>query len=145
MGAAEMDQPKRNGIAHRIACLLADMPLARAATRLRVPEADLGAILAGQPSTPMLEVLAAIVREFGVDPCWVVTGVYDGHTHRRALLDDTAIIDLLAQAFADDLELIPTRFSFEPPVSGQRPPGVDDGPDPRPRRRSEPSEGESRA
>ena len=131
VGAAGMDQAKRNGIAHRIACLLAETPLARAAARLRVQEADLGAILGARPSAPMLEVLAAVVREYGVDPSWVVTGVYDGHTHRRALLDDTAVIDLLAQAFAGDLEMIPSRFSFDPSVSGHGR-GDDDGMDAQP-------------
>lgn len=140
-----MDQPKRNGIAHRIACLLADVPVASAAARLRVQESDLGAILAGRPSAPMLQVLAAIVREFGVDPSWVVTGVYDGHTHRRALLDETAIIDLLAQAFAGDLELIPTRFNFDPSATGPRTPGGDHGSDGHAVRTSERMEGESRA
>jgi hypothetical protein len=34
---------------------------------------------------PTLDVLAAIVREFGVDPCWLIHGEYDSATHRAAV------------------------------------------------------------
>lgn len=36
---------------------------------------------------PTLDVLIAVVREFGVDPMWLLTGVYDAATH-RAVLDE---------------------------------------------------------
>ena len=34
----------------------------------------------------LIDVVAALVREFGVDPEWLLTGEYDSSTHRHALL-----------------------------------------------------------
>jgi hypothetical protein len=34
----------------------------------------------------LIDVVAALVREFAVDPQWLLTGQYDSATHRRALL-----------------------------------------------------------
>lgn len=34
----------------------------------------------------LIDVVAALVREFAVDPQWLLTGKYDPSTHRRALL-----------------------------------------------------------
>jgi hypothetical protein len=34
----------------------------------------------------LLDVVAALVREFAVDPQWLLTGQYDSRTHRHALL-----------------------------------------------------------
>ena len=34
----------------------------------------------------LIDVVAALVREFGVDPKWLLTGEYDSSTHRHALL-----------------------------------------------------------
>lgn len=39
---------------------------------------------------PALAVITAIVREYGVDPTWLVTGEYDAQTHRMALEADDA-------------------------------------------------------
>jgi hypothetical protein len=33
----------------------------------------------------LIDVLAALVREFGVDPQWLLVGEYNGASHRRAL------------------------------------------------------------
>lgn len=33
----------------------------------------------------LIDVIAALVREFGVDPQWLLTGQYDGAVHSRAL------------------------------------------------------------
>lgn len=32
---------------------------------------------------PTVDVIAAIVREYGVDPTWVLTGEYDSVSHRN--------------------------------------------------------------
>lgn len=40
----------------------------------------------------------AVVRSYGLDPTWLVTGEYDAATHRRALEHPTSIDHLLAQA-----------------------------------------------
>lgn len=45
-----------------------------------------------------VEVLTAVIREFGVDPTWLVTGAYDAGTHRAALETgdvDRAVRDLM--------------------------------------------------
>lgn len=34
----------------------------------------------------VVDVVAAFVREFAVDPQWLLTGKYDGAVHRQALL-----------------------------------------------------------
>jgi hypothetical protein len=34
----------------------------------------------------IIDLIAAVVREFAVDPRWLLTGKYDGAVHRRALL-----------------------------------------------------------
>ncbi|HEY2379217.1 MAG TPA: hypothetical protein VGH98_24765 [Gemmatimonadaceae bacterium] len=34
----------------------------------------------------MLDVVAAVVQEYAVDPMWLLTGQYDGAAHRNALL-----------------------------------------------------------
>ena len=34
----------------------------------------------------LVDVISALVREFGVDPQWLLTGQYDGAVHRRALV-----------------------------------------------------------
>jgi hypothetical protein len=34
----------------------------------------------------LIDVVAALVREFAVDPQWLLTGEYDGATHRQALI-----------------------------------------------------------
>jgi hypothetical protein len=41
-------------------------------------------------ASPRLDVgtLAAVVREFGIDPSWLLTGEYDSTTHHLALDDD---------------------------------------------------------
>jgi hypothetical protein len=36
---------------------------------------------------PWIEVLLAVIRHHGVDPTWILTGVYDQSTHREALED----------------------------------------------------------
>jgi len=33
----------------------------------------------------LIDVIAALVREFGIDPQWLLTVQYDGAVHRRAL------------------------------------------------------------
>lgn len=42
---------------------------------------------------PTLDVLIAVVREFGVDPMWLLTGVYDAATHRAVLDERSANVE----------------------------------------------------
>ena len=55
------------------------------ARRLRVDEESLRCTINGAWPRPSLAVILAIVREFGVDPCWLLTGDYDLSTHRRVI------------------------------------------------------------
>jgi hypothetical protein len=41
----------------------------------------------------VLKVLAAVVRVYGLDPSWLLTGQYDRATHRIALQQDAAGIE----------------------------------------------------
>ena len=46
---------------------------------------------------PWIEVLLAVIRRYGVDPTWILTGEYDHATHREALEDEPSIERLLAR------------------------------------------------
>jgi hypothetical protein len=59
--------------------------LTRAARELGVDETELRRIVVSASESPRLDVLAAIVRELGVDACWLMTGEYDWDAHRRQL------------------------------------------------------------
>lgn len=79
-------------IAARLRGLIAVQDSARIGTvaeRLRVDERSLRkSIDAGSPA-PTIDVIAALVRVYGLDPTWVLTGQYDPATHRTALEGDT--------------------------------------------------------
>jgi hypothetical protein len=55
------------------------------ALRLGVSEDALRATIRHAAPEPALEVLAAIVCEYGVDPTWLLTGKYDSSTHLPVL------------------------------------------------------------
>ena len=57
----------------------------RAAERLSVSERTLRISVDELAPRPTLEILAAIIREYGVDPSWLLFGVYDSATHRAAM------------------------------------------------------------
>lgn len=46
---------------------------------------------------PWIEVLLAVIRRYGVDPTWILTGEYDHATHREALENDPSVERLLAR------------------------------------------------
>lgn len=63
------------------------------ASRLNVPEDALRLSLDPESPRPALRVVVAIVRVFGVDPTWLLTGDYDSATHRRSFeLDERTTI-----------------------------------------------------
>src|SRR5438132_1359294 len=61
------------------------------ARRLRVPEFALRMSLDDDAPQPTLEVLAAIVREYGVDPSWLIHGEYNAATHHAVLDGDQRV------------------------------------------------------
>ena len=89
-----------NAIAARIRGLVhirdeSDIPAI--AARLGVSEASLRmSVEKGRP-LPTLDVIAAIVRIYGLDPSWVLTGDYDSATHRDALNSDTSEVEIMLQ------------------------------------------------
>jgi hypothetical protein len=76
--------------------------LTNAAARLGVDENDLRAALDGKSSRSALNVIGAIIRVYGLDPTWVLSGKYDQATHRVALQNDAAQIDALLQSLVTE-------------------------------------------
>ena len=77
--------------------------LAAAAQRLLVTEVALRISVDELEPHPALDVLAALVRVYGVDPTWLLTGEYDAATHRAALDDENESGSSLAQLIASRL------------------------------------------
>lgn len=46
---------------------------------------------------PTVEVLAAVIRVCGVDPTWLLTGVYDASTHRTCINEPSGIAAMLRE------------------------------------------------
>jgi hypothetical protein len=59
--------------------------VAKSAERLRIDEFTLRRSIDVKSPHPTLEVMVAAVREFGVDPNWLLTGDYSPTSHRRAM------------------------------------------------------------
>lgn len=57
----------------------------RLAAQLRVDETSLRMSVDELSPYPTLDVLTAVIGEFGVDPHWLMTGEYDSATHRVAV------------------------------------------------------------
>jgi hypothetical protein len=85
----------RAAIAARLRGLLGGQDhgdLEQTSERLRVDEVSLRMSIDELAPYPTVDVLAAVVREYGVDPSWLLTGTYDSSTHRRVLEADTRTI-----------------------------------------------------
>jgi len=67
------------------------------AQSLGVRESTLRASIDEESPRPWVEVVLAVVRRFGVDPTWILTGVYDSATHRAALEDEANAERLLSR------------------------------------------------
>jgi hypothetical protein len=55
------------------------------AARLRVDEVALRITIDELSPYPTMSVIAAVIREFGVDPSWLLTGEYSPAAHREIL------------------------------------------------------------
>ena len=87
MNSGADDELSNDGIADRIRALLFPAgvrDLADVARNLRVSEFALRRTLSVAAPSADPDVLAAIVWELGVDPNWLLTGVYDATVHRKA-------------------------------------------------------------
>jgi hypothetical protein len=60
----------------------------QAARRLLVDEVALRISVDELAPYPTLDVLAAVVEAYGVDPAWLITGEYDLKVHRVAISSD---------------------------------------------------------
>jgi hypothetical protein len=58
--------------------------LESAARRLGVDEQALRISVDDVEPEPTIDVLKAVVREYGVDPTWLITGEHDASSHRLA-------------------------------------------------------------
>src|ERR1041385_1877298 len=101
----------REGIAERIRSLMAhETHPASAAAMLRVPASELRAAVDPVAPFQSIAVLEAVVREYGVDPSWLITGDYDVRTHVMSVDDGPHIVrgivnsQLLARAERDAAE-----------------------------------------
>ena len=92
---------RTRGIAARVRGLIGGQDsgdLAATAKRLGVTETALRRTVDPSMPTPALDVLAAIVNEYGVDPHWLLCGEYDVQIHRTAIASGhrTTPVDLVA-------------------------------------------------
>jgi len=62
------------------------------ARHLRVDELELRITIDAKSPHPAMGVLLAVIREYAVDPTWLLTGEYDSATHRRTLSGDRAVL-----------------------------------------------------
>jgi hypothetical protein len=84
----------RMAIAARIRGLISgqdDGDPARCAARLHVDEVGLRMSIDELAPNPTIDVVAAIVTTYGVDPSWLLSGEYDAATHRGILEGDESV------------------------------------------------------
>jgi hypothetical protein len=69
---------------------------------LGVSEASLRISLDPTNPDPTFDVLAAVIRVYGVDPTWLVTGLYDPISHRATLYssDEHLVLRALRELYA---------------------------------------------
>jgi hypothetical protein len=109
------------GIAARLRGLLMgqdDGDLGHIATRLGVDELSLRLSVDDLAPYPTVDVLAAVVLAYGVDPTWLLTGNYSPTTHRTVAdapmdLAADSIRVMIDQSISADSSLRPPRVSRE--------------------------------
>ena len=72
------------------------------ARRLGVDELALRVTIDDASPHPVVDVLAAIVANMGVDPSWLIKGEYDLATHRRVEEEDPASMPSTLRQVAHD-------------------------------------------
>ena len=89
----------RRAVGARLRSLICGQPnssVGDTAARLGVSEAALNAAIDESSPHPTPVVVAAVVRALGVDPGWLLTGVYDAAMHRHSLEDEADVGSNLA-------------------------------------------------
>jgi hypothetical protein len=79
--------------------------LSNIAERLTVSEHGLRSVVERRSREVDLNALAAIVRVYGLDPSWVLTGQYDRATHRESLEGDSERIAAILQRVRSNVTL----------------------------------------
>lgn len=98
-----MKDDTKAAIAARIRGLIAgqDASLSDAARRLKVDEVSLRMSVDELAPYPTVDVIAGLVREYGVDPTWVITGEYDSRVHRMMEDKHTGELPVAINALID--------------------------------------------
>lgn len=90
----------RIAIAARIRGLIAGQDAgdpAAAALRLNVDEIGLRMSIDELAPNPTVDVIAALVANYGVDPSWLLTGDYDSATHRGILEERESVEQVVSR------------------------------------------------
>jgi hypothetical protein len=90
----------RIAIAARIRGLIAGQDggdPAAVAERLRVDEIGLRMSIDELAPNPTVDVIAALVATYGVDPSWLLTGEYDPSTHRSILEERNSVEQVVSR------------------------------------------------
>ena len=98
-----MDSIDRHAIAGRVRRLVGGLDpqaIEQASRQLGVSEWALRLSIDPDSPQPTIEVILAIVRAYGVDPAWLLTGDYDSDTHRFAENDREASIESVIERVA---------------------------------------------
>ena len=99
-----MNSSQRGEIAGRIRRLLVsridDLPAL--AEELGVEELSLRLSIDKSEPRPTLDVLVAVVRRYGIDPAYLLSGKYDRQTHSRVLEGDREVTADVLRQFARD-------------------------------------------
>ena len=92
MATPSLSPAERQAIAERMRGIIGaeNRDLRATAARLRVAEESLRASIDRDAPRLRLDILLAIIREYAVDPTWLLSGEYDLEIHRR-MLEDTDI------------------------------------------------------
>jgi hypothetical protein len=87
----------RRSVAARVRALVDhDADPAAIARHLRVDELELRMTIDTESPRPTMDVLLAVIREYGVDPTWLLTGDYDSATHQRTMeCDRNGLIEVV--------------------------------------------------
>ena len=110
----------RDAIARRVRELLGEgaKDLAASAARLRVDEIALRMSVDEMSPHPTVDVLAAVIRAYRVDPSWLLTGTYDVAVQRNAdskAAAVTALKDFVDSRMAISSEMIlPEEYKIRP-------------------------------
>lgn len=104
----------RIGIAERLRSLVAGQDngdLSATASRLGLEELSLRMSIDEVSPHPTVEVLAAVIRVYGIDPTWLLTGVYDASTHRTCMDTPTSVAAMLRDFIHKSSSLIAEHTS----------------------------------